>query len=193
MEKELRTLIAEYGVKGIYETLNKIMQDDLEALKKILEKSPQPVEDVKKEKKPVTKAKLPAPPKEEEIPEEIETEEQEDTIASLMQKAGKGAQIVIQKMDAIQSAKPTFSTLKEAKAWQKEQEEICRKKLVDQGIDPKSLLTKENLTKWIVEEKKGFSVIAREYVGLPELTVSSAAKEFGIQSPVLRGRPRKAT
>ena len=118
-----------------------------------------------------------------------------DTIASLVQKTAKGAQILIQKIDSEppttppSSTKPTFSTLKEAKQWQKAQEEAKHKALLHQGINPLSLLTKENLTQWIQEERKAYSVIARELVGLPELQVASTAKEFGIK-PVI-GRPQK--
>ena len=191
MEKDLRAIIAEYGVKGVYETLQKIMHDDLEALKKIMEKQSVPASSsAPPEKKPVTKAttkakETPAPPQ-----EEHDEEEQDQSISTLMQKAGKGTQIVIQKMSTSTTEKPSFSTLKEAKAWQKGQEEQQRKRLEEQGVNPQSLLTKENLTQWIEEERKGYSVIAREYVGLSEAHIAAAAKEFGIKSSI--GRKPKA-
>ena len=211
MEQEIRLLIAQYGVKGVYEGLHTILKQDYEALKAIFgpsassapsvssAHSEQVEAPVKKEKKPVTVAK---PKAEAKVNEEVDINEAEaknDTIASLVQKTAKGAQILIQKMDSEpptkseapppSSTKPTFSTLKEAKQWQKAQEEAKHKALLHQGINPLSLLTKENLTQWIQEERKPYSVIARELVGLPEIQVASIAKEFGIK-PVI-GRPQK--
>ena len=198
MDSELRSLIAQHGVKEVYDGLQRIMKEDYEALKAIFNSSNDPKEKEEKVKKPVVVAKT----------KPIE-EATNDTIASLVQKSSKGGAILIQKIQtppAIedeapkllselvepiiqQTAKPTFSTLKEAKQWQKAQEEAKHKALVAQGINPLTLLTKENLTKWIQEERKPYSVIARELVGLPELQVASTAKEFGIK-PVI-GRPHK--
>ena len=49
-------------------------------------------------------------------------------------------------------------------------------------MNPKDLLTKENLQKWIVEEGRTFSYISREYVGCKDSEVSSIAKAFGIEN-----------
>jgi hypothetical protein len=77
---------------------------------------------------------------------------------------------------------------KDLKRWQKEQEEKKKRELDAQGINPASLLTKENLQRWIVEEKKTYAAVAREYVGLPDSMVASAAKSFGIQSDTTKKR-----
>jgi hypothetical protein len=77
---------------------------------------------------------------------------------------------------------------KDIKRWQKDQEEKKKRELDAQGINPASLLTKENLHRWIVEEKKTFAAVAREYVGLPDSMVSSAAKSHGIQSETSKRR-----
>jgi len=78
---------------------------------------------------------------------------------------------------------------KDLKKWQKEQEEKKKRELDAEGINPASLLTKENLQRWIVEEKKTYAAVAREYVGLPESMVASSAKKFGIlsQTAIRRG------
>jgi hypothetical protein len=39
-----------------------------------------------------------------------------------------------------------------------------------------------------VEEKKTYAAVAREYVGLPDSMVASAAKSFGIQSDTTKKR-----
>lgn len=75
-----------------------------------------------------------------------------------------------------------FTDPKDIKKWQKEQEDAKKRELEAAGITPSSLLTKENLKKWVVDEKKTFAYVAREYVGLPDSMVASAAKSYGIQS-----------
>lgn len=77
---------------------------------------------------------------------------------------------------------------KDLKKWQKEQEEKKKRELDAQGINPASLLTKENLQRWIVDEKKTYAAVAREYVGLPDSMVASSAKSFGIQSDTTKKR-----
>jgi hypothetical protein len=77
---------------------------------------------------------------------------------------------------------------KDLKKWQKEQEEKKKRELDAQNINPASLLTKENLQQWIVTEKKTYAAVAREYVGLPDSMVASAAKSFGIQSDTTKKR-----
>jgi hypothetical protein len=60
-----------------------------------------------------------------------------------------------------------------------------RKELKEKGINSQSLLTKENMEKWI---KNGMSYnrIAREEVGLSEKIVASKAKEYGLSSVIGR-------
>jgi hypothetical protein len=86
------------------------------------------------------------------------------------------------------SKPPTFKNPKEAKAWQKEQELKKKQELSDSGILPNSLLTKENLERWIIQDSRTYAYIAREYVGLPEAMVSETAKAFGIQTEVSKKR-----
>jgi 5'(3')-deoxyribonucleotidase len=73
-----------------------------------------------------------------------------------------------------------FRNSKEVKEWQKVQEEKKSQENKVKGILKKELLTKENLKKWIEEEDRTFSYIAREYVGCRDTEVSAAAKLFGI-------------
>lgn len=81
-----------------------------------------------------------------------------------------------------------LSDSKDIKKWQKEQEEKKKRELDAQGINPASLLTKENLERWILQEKKTYAAVARDYVGLPESMISSSAKSFNIQSETTRKR-----
>jgi hypothetical protein len=60
-----------------------------------------------------------------------------------------------------------------------------------EGVDPKSLLTRENLTEWVERKGLAFTAISRDYVGLPDSVIAEAAKKFGLESAVSKNR-RKA-
>jgi len=81
-----------------------------------------------------------------------------------------------------------FRDPKDIKKWQKEQEDNKATELRAKGINPVSLLTEENMRKWIVDEKKTFAAIAREYVGLSDGVIASEAKRHGLQSEVAKRR-----
>lgn len=70
---------------------------------------------------------------------------------------------------------------KEMKQWQKEQEEKKSKENENKGINPKDLLTKGNLKKWLEDEGRTYSYIAREYVGCKDIEVAAIAKLFGVK------------
>jgi hypothetical protein len=77
---------------------------------------------------------------------------------------------------------------KEMKQWQKEQEQQKQQELQAAGIVPESLLTRENLEKWIQGENRTYAYIARTYVGCPEAQVATVAKSFQIDSTISKKR-----
>ena len=77
---------------------------------------------------------------------------------------------------------------KDLKKWQKEQEMKKHAELVAAGKKPEDLLTADNLRKWIIDEKRTYAYVAREYIGLPEAQVSAAAKKHGIKSTITKKR-----
>jgi len=81
-----------------------------------------------------------------------------------------------------------FRDPKDIKKWQKEQEDLKAAELRAAGINPASLLTEANMRKWVVEEKKTFAAIAREYVGLSDGVIASEAKKYGLQSDIAKRR-----
>ena len=81
-----------------------------------------------------------------------------------------------------------FRDPKDIKKWQKEQEDNKAAELRAKGINPASLLTEANMRKWVVEEKKTFAAIAREYVGLSDSVIASEAKKYGLQSDIAKRR-----
>lgn len=68
---------------------------------------------------------------------------------------------------------------------QKHKEEVAkkRKELESKGIKPETLLTKDNLEKWLAEGLS-YMRIAREKVGIHENEISTIAKTLGLQSNV---------
>lgn len=70
-----------------------------------------------------------------------------------------------------------------SKAKHKEQVIKKQKELLEKGIKPESLLTKDNLTKWL-GEGMSYMRIAREQVGVPENEIAALAKSFGLQSDI---------
>ena len=94
-----------------------------------------------------------------------------------------------------QTTEKNFKDPKEMKKWQKEMEEKKRIEQEAKGINPKDLLTKENLQKWYGEEGRTFSYISREYIGCKDTEVSNAVKTFGIvntrKNVIVRGLMQK--
>jgi hypothetical protein len=94
---------------------------------------------------------------------------------------------VVQVPDAEESTANTLIVPpgpKTVKQLQHEAEEKKKAELDAAGISITDILTKENLTQWIVEEKRSYSWVAREKAGCPDSQVAAAAKGFGIQSNV---------
>ena len=83
---------------------------------------------------------------------------------------------------------PPRMNSKDLKAWQKEQEGKKLAELQKAGVVPETLLTAENIKKWIEEEKHTFAFVAREYLGLPEARVAEFAKEHGVKSSISKKR-----
>lgn len=81
-------------------------------------------------------------------------------------------------------SQPVQRTSQDIKKFQKVAEETKRRELKEKGITLEQVLTKENLQKWIVEEKHTFAWVAREKAGCSETQVSSIAKSMGIQSSI---------
>jgi hypothetical protein len=75
------------------------------------------------------------------------------------------------------------SSEKFSKARHREEVVKKNKELIEKGIRPESLLTKDNLAKWLAEGMS-YMRIAREQVGVHENEVAVMAKNFGLQSDI---------
>lgn len=191
MEQDLRILIGKYGFKALHEGLLKEMRIAHEYLMTVFPHAkndiivpcvsdtiPEPMTTpqlnpldtivVMKEMQlpeSVTTAEL-----HDEAPEDEHEEKQQDPTIKEVQ--------IIGKVTEKSTTKRRFD-----KDEQKAEVLKKRKELETQGIKPESLLTKENLTKWL-DEGMSYQRIAREYVGVSENEVSAVAKAFGLQSNI---------
>jgi hypothetical protein len=157
MEDDLSTLIGAYGITAIHKALMNRMKDEYSYLKKIFEEKEKPVKEEKE--KPVKEEK-----------------EKENPVVPVI------TVTEVVKPTAVVEETTKFRDPKEMKEWQRGEEEKKKKENESKGIKKETLLTKENLKKWIEEEGRTFAYISREYVGCKDSEVSAAAKLFGIDT-----------
>jgi len=165
MEEELNTIIGKYGIVTVHIYLEQRIKHEYNYLKKFFEKK---VVEQKVVEEKVVEQKV-------EKSEVVETNERNEIVD--------------------QTTEKNFKDPKEMKKWQKEMEEKKRIEQEAKGINPKDLLTKENLQKWYGEEGRTFSYISREYIGCKDTEVSNAVKTFGIvntrKNVIVRGLMQK--
>jgi len=159
LKEELNLLIGKYGIQSVNVSLQKRMKEDYEYLKRHFTK------ETKEAKEQVKR----------EVVDLVE-ESQHVELPSV-----EVPKLETPKKETVKEEKKQRDP-KEMKIWQKEQEDKKRKENEEKGINPKDLLTKENLKKWIEDEGRTYSYIAREYVGCKDTEVSATAKAFGIEN-----------
>ena len=212
----LRHTIGMFGIEAVHTALDELCKEEYNYLKKIYGKEAQ--QEAKVQQAKAQEAQEPQQAQqgqEEEIPRPENQKIRSDTRVRIVKKPAQDepsntvpvVQLpvvpalqapVVQPVPLVQPVpvvpvvqQHTESGLtdpQDIKRWQRDQEDKKKRELDAQGINPASLLTKENLHRWIVEEKKTFAAVAREYVGLPDSMVSSAAKSHGIQSETSKRR-----
>lgn len=205
IKKEIRKMLAEHGIAKVNSLFHQVLQEDYEALQAILQPLKKEVK-VKQEKVkefvpvvPVTKPIEKVKDKPKKVKKEVKKVEEKkaevmeddfiDSLVAVPHRIANNTQVVVTKLkEGEEDNVPPNLTTKELREWQKDQEEKKHAELVRQGIDPTSLLTVENLKKWVEDEKKSYSYIARRLVGLPEAQVSAEAKKHGIVSEIAKRR-----
>lgn len=199
LQQDLRTLVANHGFEMVHTTLQDMMRQDYEFLSKIFKSMPVT-------NPSVLIATVPAIPS---IPESVPPPAPAHTTN---QASKKMIRITVKKEieEPIQSSithppvavesttpvetpvntiempddKPKFRSPTEMKRFQKEAEMKKRAELDAKGISVASLMTRENLKKWIEEEGKTYAWVAREVIGCAETLVSTMSKNYGIQSKI---------
>jgi hypothetical protein len=88
------------------------------------------------------------------------------------------------KEDSLQSLAERKAAIKRDNA---EKTQKKYQELVSKGITPKTLLTKENLEKW-VKDGLSYTQIARDHVGIDAEEIGAIARGFGIKSNIAMKR-----
>jgi hypothetical protein len=191
VKQELRCLLASYSPKQVHVALLEIFKEDYEFLSSLYGSAPQAARGHKRKASAVAAEPVVA--------------EAEPVLAEESLKVTPGTKIRIVKKEEVVPAeqekddeeeeelapepKPSkFRSPKEVRNWQKENEEKKYAELMSQGIVPESLLTQENLKKWLEKDDRTYAYIARELVGVSEGVVSSTAQKFGLKSSVNKKR-----
>lgn len=199
MEGEINMLFARYGIvevkeyverecRRIYESLHNIYEVKRKYERKV--KIDEEQEKVKEEENPAKQN--PAKPIRKVKKAEVEVENEEETepnSANTDTNTGNILRIIkkINKTEPV--AEPIAEPVQEVveKTEYNDEKDSHRiavaekyKELVEKGIEPASLLTKENLDTWL-KSGKTYLKIAKE-TGIHESEISSKAKEFGLSS-----------
>lgn len=190
IRRSIRGLIANYGLPTVHAALQSEMREMYDFLRHMYEPPKNnlviPIQETIPDRiatpihKPMTAMMIPMePPHLELSPEEEDVQDTGVTVEVEKVVDSSLKQVVIQaKKEMNLESSEKFSKTKH-------REEVAKKnkELVEKGIRPESLLTKDNLTKWL-GEGLSYMRIAREHVGVHENEVAAVAKTFGLQSDV---------
>jgi hypothetical protein len=198
METELRELLAKYGTPEVHKTLMKIMRDDYNYLRSIFDKKQAPanqviVPDTASEAQPQTitlQETIIAPS----VPDEhgvkhLVVQPKKKGVDEIFMASAAATQVtqpsqetpVVEAVQEEESDKP-YRDPKTIKQFQVEAEAKKRAELEAKGVSIESLLTRENLEKWIRDQGLTYAAVAREHVGCSSELVATTAKAFGIKS-----------
>lgn len=199
MIQELRALIATHGYEKVHAGLQECMRQDYEFLTRMfvpvqLQVQPQVQPQVQvlapqtqvlapqTQVQPQVLAPQPQPQVEPEPLTAAKVKNMKVTVKKAIVEAPTQA-------EPVQEQEPSkFRSPAEVKEYQRQAVEKKHLELEAQGISSSSILTKENLMKWIDEEGNTYAWVAREKAGCSEEEVSTIAKSFGILSRASKKR-----
>jgi hypothetical protein len=195
MESELRTLIGKYGMRAVHEGLMKEMRDTFQYLQVVFEPKNEIIYPIVNHLPTVEFVKDTIPegirPAEVSIDTDSLYEEEvvlteivkDPTVKEIQITDAKTAKAVAAQQQPQQSP-PFFPPVEVKQQKAKHREEVDKKRLelVAKGMKPESLLTEENLKKWL-GAGQSYLKIAKE-TGVHESQVASVAKSFGLQSNI---------
>ena len=212
LQQDLRALVAAHGFEMVHTTLNEMMRQDYEFLSKIF-KTDVPSIAVAPVPAPAlahTPAPAPAP-----APAPTTVHTSLEIVQAMNPPAKKMVKITVRKAaeeplaspppapmppTPVPVSQPEVNTLEapaekskfrspaEVKRFQKEAESKKRAELDAKGITVATLMTRDNLKKWIEDEGHTFAWVAREMIGCADTLVSTMAKNYGIQSNISKKR-----
>jgi hypothetical protein len=191
LTSDLRYLIATHGLPAVHAGLQAEMKSLYEFLRQTYEPPKNnlviPVADVIPDRiatphhKPLsTVVEMDPPDLELSATEEVDLDQETTPVEVPVEQKDPSLREIILKAKSESLAQPGE---KFSKAKHKEEALKKYKELSDKGIKPESLLTKENLSKWL-GEGMSYMRIAREVVGVHENEIAAVAKTFGLQSDI---------
>ena len=198
----LRDLSARHSLVQIHTELLSMMKEEYAALKEFFAPSEQDQKSKPKQKQkkdtveepPVVASPAPKEQEQEKEQDQPQTTESLRVIANtkiriVKKEALPEPEPVTQEKEQEQEKEETqVQTSKDLKAWQKEQEQKKLAQLTAQGVNPETLLTVDSIKKWILDEKRTFAYVAREYLGMPESKVADFARKHNVKSTISKNR-----
>ena len=188
METELRSLIGKYGMRAVHEGLVKEMQDTYSYLQSIFHAKNEIVV-------PHTVHIIPTVEVvNNTIPDHIHHEDgkPEPDSHDFIDVDSLNGDVPVMPVDpnvkhiTITDNKPKVAkatvVVKQQKQVHREEVEKKRQELTAKGVKPESLLTEDNLRKWL-GQGMSYQKIAKE-TGVHEVQVSNVCKSFGLQSSI---------
>lgn len=195
MESELRTIIGKYGMRAVHEGLMREMRDTFQYLQVVFEHKNEIIHPIVHHHIPtveVVNDTIPEGIHHEDTHVDVDSLYEEETVPEMPKDPtikeiqitdAKTAKVVASQQQP-QQPQPFFPPVEVKQQKAKHREEVDKKRLefVAKGIKPESLLTEDNLKKWL---GAGYSYlkIAKE-TGVHENQVTTVAKSFGLQSNI---------
>jgi hypothetical protein len=197
IQADIQVLIGKYGIVALRNQIEKMCRDTFEELKALYEGyseaeseadikvvdvvAPKIIKKIIRKPKPVT---------------DFIMDDVCEAVGEIVSDVMKSESICEDKCEADSEAVPETATVNdEPKKYIKKTDEELKQiksnhriavqkkhqELMEKGIDPQTLLNKENLEKWL---KMGLSdqKIARDHVGIHENVISSVARAMGLKS-----------
>ena len=186
LQQDLRTLVANHGIEKVHTSLHTMMRQEYEFLAQFFKVQAQPVT-------VVATTVVATPVHEQQTIESIMTPVKVKNVKIVVKKSESETEAIPELVAPVENTmeqpeEKKFRPPAEMKEFQRLAVEKKRAELHAQGVDPKSLLTKENLKQWVEQEGNTYAWVAREKVGVPESEVSALAKSWGISSKISKRR-----
>jgi len=187
LDNDIFSLLGRYGIKRVHLRLIEIMKDEYMYLQTQFEVVPATIPMVAPTAPPtapeVPLVKKVRKPKAKKIvatePEVSNLVEPEDTL--FPEKAPEIKEVVLVPPQDRRDPK-------DWKDYQKKAEEAKHRENESFGIQLHTILTKENLKKWVEEEGQSYAWVAREKAGCPDTQVAATAQMMGIRSKITKKR-----
>jgi hypothetical protein len=193
LQYDLRVIIASHGLENVHIALNEYMQQEYEFLTRLLNtpsiyKQPQEVLQHQapehQQQSLETKVKNVKIRVKKSVPEAVFPEPQPTPVEPL----AVAVENIIDQQPAQSPNENKFRNPEEMKEFQRIAVEKKHAELQAIDVSAASILTKENLKKWVEEEGNTYAWVAREKAGVPETEVAAIAKSHGIVSKISKRR-----